>query len=293
MADADPPAPYVLGHSNRELERLTEQARLIEPFTRRFFLAAGIGSGMRVLDVGCGAGDVAFLAAELIGDAGEVVGVDRSGAALEVARERAAKLALQNISFVEGDPVGLSFDSPFDVAVGRYVLQFQSDPAAMLRGVAAHVRTGGLVAFQELDWEGVQSIPPVPTYDRCCRLCREAIGSSAELHMGRKLFSTFVEAGLAAPTLLLEALAGVEEPMWLKAYLAGSLAEKIDELGLASAAELDPEELFEQMLAEARGNTSFAIGNLQFAAWTRIGDGGSVSTPQAPTQIVAGVGRLA
>lgn len=198
------------------------------------------------------------------------------------ARER-GELSLQNVSFMEGDPSRITFDRPFDAAVGRYVLQFQSDPAAMLRRVAGHVRVGGLVAFHELDWEGVQSIPPVPTFDRCCRICREAIRSSAEIHMGRKLFSTFVEAGLGAPTLLLEAPAGVEEPMRLKAELAGSLAAKIEELGLASAAELDPEELFAQMLAEARATTSFAIGNLQFAAWARVGHSGSDSTPRSPS----------
>ena len=51
---------YVLGHSDREIERLKTQAQLIDPITRRFFEEAGISRGMRVLDVGSGAGDVAF-----------------------------------------------------------------------------------------------------------------------------------------------------------------------------------------------------------------------------------------
>jgi ubiquinone/menaquinone biosynthesis C-methylase UbiE len=69
-------APYVLGHSAQELQRLTLQARLLAPITRRLLLAAGVASGMRVLDVGSGMGDVAFLAAELVGPAGHVVGAD-------------------------------------------------------------------------------------------------------------------------------------------------------------------------------------------------------------------------
>ena len=56
---------YVLGHSESELVRLERQARIMEPITRRFFEAAGVGPGMRVLDCGSGAGDVAFLAADL------------------------------------------------------------------------------------------------------------------------------------------------------------------------------------------------------------------------------------
>ena len=45
---------------------------------------------MKILDVGCGAGDVALLAAELVGESGEVVGIDRSESAIRAARARAA-----------------------------------------------------------------------------------------------------------------------------------------------------------------------------------------------------------
>ena len=61
------PNEYALGHSDRELDRLSMQAQIFEPFTRQLFHEAGLGSGMHVLDVGCGSGDVAFLAAQLVG----------------------------------------------------------------------------------------------------------------------------------------------------------------------------------------------------------------------------------
>ena len=69
---------YLLGHSERELERLQTQARILEPVTRQPLIDAGLRPGMRVHDVGRGPGDVAFLAAELVGDDGQVVGTDRS-----------------------------------------------------------------------------------------------------------------------------------------------------------------------------------------------------------------------
>jgi len=56
---------YALGHSGREIGRLNEQARIFEPFTLRMLEQAGLSYGMRVLDVGSGAGDVAFLCAPL------------------------------------------------------------------------------------------------------------------------------------------------------------------------------------------------------------------------------------
>jgi ubiquinone/menaquinone biosynthesis C-methylase UbiE len=90
---------------------------------------------MRVPDVGTGAGDVAFLVAELVGVEGEVVGVDRS---IATARARADARSLGKVSFREGDPATMSFDQPFDAVVGRRFLQFQADPAAMLRALAGH-----------------------------------------------------------------------------------------------------------------------------------------------------------
>src|SRR5438067_5905285 len=150
--ETGPMQGYVLGHSDRELNRLAVQARLVDPITRGFFQAAGIITGMRVLDVGSGAGDVAFLAAELVGETGEVVGVDRSATAVALARQRAGALSLRNVSFREGDPTSMTFEKAFDAVIGRYVLMFQPDPTMMLRGVAAHVRPGGVVVFHEPDW---------------------------------------------------------------------------------------------------------------------------------------------
>jgi cyclopropane fatty-acyl-phospholipid synthase-like methyltransferase len=80
---------YAPGHSEHELDRLSHQAEAFEPFTRQLFQQAGITPGMRVLDVGCGSGDVAFLAAELVGLSGEVIGADLATAAVNRATARA------------------------------------------------------------------------------------------------------------------------------------------------------------------------------------------------------------
>jgi ubiquinone/menaquinone biosynthesis C-methylase UbiE len=71
-------ATYILGHSHAEIRRLMLQAAILRPFTERLLRNAEIGPGMRVLDLGCGAGDVSMLAAELVGASGSVVGIDRN-----------------------------------------------------------------------------------------------------------------------------------------------------------------------------------------------------------------------
>ncbi|HEY7341354.1 MAG TPA: methyltransferase domain-containing protein [Ktedonobacterales bacterium] len=72
---------YILGHSSHELGRLSAQARLYAPLVLAFFRAAGIEAGMRVLDLGCGGGDVSVLVARLVGPTGQVVGIDCPAAA--------------------------------------------------------------------------------------------------------------------------------------------------------------------------------------------------------------------
>lgn len=275
MTDRGDELPYALGHSAEELERLAAQARVTDPITRGFFQDAGISPGMRVLDVGCGAGDTTFLVAGLVGADGEVVGVDRVPAALAAARARADAMSLENVSFIEGDPVQMVFERPFDALSGRYVLQFQSDPAAMLRKLTDHVRKGGPIVFQELDWEGARSSPPSPTYDRACSWFVETLRLlRTETRMGAKLHSTFVAAGLPAPTIRLAAVVGVgqnsKDVVGLLVGVTGTMAAEMEQLGVATAAEIGLETLSKRIIAEAIANDSLLIGYSQIGAWSRV-----------------------
>ncbi len=264
---------YILGHAAQEIERLGTQARLIDPTTRQFLRDAGIVPGMRVLDVGCGAGAIAFLAADLVGEAGEVIGVDRAPAALVAARAQAAARALHNISFREGDPTAMAFEQPFDAIVGRYVLMFVRDPPAMLGRLAGHLRAGGVMAFHELDWEGARSFPPAPTYDQCCRWIVETYRlHGTEARMGIKLYTAFVAAGLPAPSMRLEAIVGggvhCAEFLHRVADLVGTLLPEMERLGVATAAEVCVETLADRISKEARA--SVIVGYSEIGAWSRV-----------------------
>lgn len=266
---------YILGHSERELERLSSQARHFEPFTRRVFQAAGLAPGMRVLDVGSGAGDVAFLAAELVGDSGNVIGADRVPAAIATARARAAGKGLRNVTFREGDPIGMTFDRPFDAVVGRLVLMHSADPAAMLRKLAGHLRPCGLLAFLEPAWSFARSLPPAPLYDRCCRWIVGALRSAgAEPDMGLKLHAAFVAAGLSAPSM--QVCPGIGGPaasldgLRRIADIANATQSGIIGSGLATAAEIDGETLADRLGKEAAALDSVIVQPGMVGAWTRV-----------------------
>jgi ubiquinone/menaquinone biosynthesis C-methylase UbiE len=103
---------YALGHSAAEIQRLKNQGAMLRPITERLLRNAGIDSGMRVLDLGCGAGDVSMLAAELVGPEGSIVGIDRSQEVLNVAKERARDAGLRQISFVQASIEAYSAREP-------------------------------------------------------------------------------------------------------------------------------------------------------------------------------------
>src|SRR5689334_15110837 len=80
MAMSDPALPdYVLGRTPEEYARLEFQARIVRPYTERYFRAAGLAPGMRVLELGSGVGEVAVIAAEIVGPSGHVHGIDVDG----------------------------------------------------------------------------------------------------------------------------------------------------------------------------------------------------------------------
>ena len=97
----DTPANSAKGNSYAILPTKEEEARLQRqgafwgPRTRQLFEAAGIGPGMTVLDLGSGVGDVALLAAELVGPIGCVVGVDINDRFVDIARARAKQPGTQ------------------------------------------------------------------------------------------------------------------------------------------------------------------------------------------------------
>jgi SAM-dependent methyltransferase len=249
-------AIYALGHSEEERRRLTEQDVFLGGLTRRLFSEAGIGPGMRVLDVGCGVGDVSMLAASLVGPEGEVLGVDTDPLALANATERVRALGSTNVAFVEGDIRALDFDRPFDAAVGRFVLMYLADPVAALRRVADHVRPGGVVAFQEYHFaDGSLSHPRAALWERTGELLLETFRrAGTEMGMGLKLYGAFAAAGLPTPEIRVERPAGGGPEYPGYGYVAGvlrSLLPMAEKLGVvASVEEVDIETLHERLRDE-------------------------------------------
>jgi ubiquinone/menaquinone biosynthesis C-methylase UbiE len=264
---------YVLGYSAHEQQRLLKQAALLRSWTERFFRAGGLAPGMRVLDLGCGMGDVSLLAADIVGPSGKVLGVDRDPQALARARERADQQG--RASYVQFDQIHLeelTAAEPFDAAVGRYVLLYQADPAATLRHVASLVRPGGRLIFHELDFgQVVPTWPEAPLWMRTYTIMSEAFRRGGNPpDFGRRLTRTFLDAGLPWPTVQAEIPVGGEPGSHVFGWVADtvrSLLPRIEQFGLATAEDLQIETLAARMEEEATALGAQLIGPTQFGAW--------------------------
>ena len=276
MSESKSDARYTMGRSKEEEDRLIQQSHLYDAVTRRLLREAGLGSGMKVLDIGSGTGEVATTAADLVGPEGSVTGVDVNPQILETARSRAREAGFANVEFIAGDARTLDLGDGFDALTGRLVLMYMADPAEALKQLAARVRPGGIVAFQEVDFTPYRQMqrPDTPVANK---LIDWALGvferSGAHVGMGFELYRTFVDAGLPEPFMHFESPVGGPESWAGYSYIANgfrSLQPLIVEFGLATAEEIDVDTLAERVRQEVVASKRPLLLPPHVTAWAQL-----------------------
>lgn len=234
-------ATYTLGRTSHETTRLIEQSRIYGESTQRFCKRAGITQGMRVLEIGSGAGDVALTLAERVGPTGQVIGVDVNATILDTARQRAADAGIRNVEFIAGDARTLEFPDKFDAIVGRFVLMYMADPRTAFAKLMTHVKPGGIAAFQEPEYTLYPAFihPDTPLINQLIAWILDVFAhSGAHLDMGIGLYRAFVDAGLPPPAMHLESPIGAAGTWAGYRYMATifqSLLPLLEKYGLATA----------------------------------------------------------
>jgi ubiquinone/menaquinone biosynthesis C-methylase UbiE len=268
MDDTD----YALGRTQAEYQRLIEQADILRPITERMLLAAGVKPGARVLDVGCGVGDVSFLVASLVGPGGSVVGVDLDAEALKFADERRAAEGIANVEFRQSDARSADSGRLFDAAVGRLVLLYMNDPTEALRQIAERVRPGGIVAFQEpVGRSRVGTATRQPAFAQLQDFLWETFErSGARPDLGEELYWRMLDAGLEPdPKPFAEIPLGRADVAYYRwSVFAQNVLPKIVKYGVA--AEKDILDLLERLHREmipSRG--LFPLNSLMVCQWAR------------------------
>lgn len=280
MSNRKEASTYTMGRTQAETERLIRQSQLYSGLTRRMLTEAGLTNGMKVLDIGSGAGDVAMAAADLVGSEGRVVGVDVNAEILETARARVAQAGHDNVEFVAGDARTLDLGSDFDALIGRFVLMYLPDPTEALRNLATRVRPGGIVAFHEIGFNP-NRLPhaiDTPLAHQLVDWTTEVFKrSGAHADLAYRLYGTFVDAGLTEPRLEYTALGG-GEPGWAGyQYIADSVQSVLpllEHFGIATAEEADLATIPERLRADVAATESPIVLPMTVMAWTRRPEAG-------------------
>jgi SAM-dependent methyltransferase len=246
----------------------------LAPGTRAILQLAGVGPGMHVLDLGAGAGDVAFELADIVGPSGSVVGIDQSTEALARAERRRQVRGSTNCSFVEGDILSVELDRTFDAVVGRLVLLYAPDPAEIIRRHAARIRPGGVVVAMEFDMGVAGSIPPVRGVEQTASWIREAFRRAGlDPCLGARLGPLLAAAGLGSATVLGQQTYLQCDDRTGAQMLAGvvrTLLPTIIATSVATAEVVDIDTLEERVAAELSEHEAILRPPTLVGAWTTV-----------------------
>jgi SAM-dependent methyltransferase len=245
-----------MGHTDRERQRLSLQASLINPFTDGLLIKAGITSGMRILDLGCGVGEVSLLAARLVAPHGSVHGIDIDQAALEQARSMLQSAGYNCATFELTDVNEHQPGQPYDAVIGRHILIHIADVPGVLRKAVSLVKPGGVLAFQEWDLSYYpRGYPEMPLAfsvgDMICEFFRRAMPRA---DIGTQLAHLMQDAGLTMPECRFDSIAAcgpnADVCAWMVECLQ-SVLPRMNVVGLSIAPLGDIQTLKSRMLQEA------------------------------------------
>lgn len=156
----------------------------------------GLEPGERLLDVGCGTGDVAVDLATDVSPGGRVLGVDASDAMLDAARRRAGAAGV-DVGFRQGDALSLGEpDASFDACRAERALQWVDDVEGAVAELVRVLRPGGRLSLIDTDWRTlVLDLPDVEATSAMLQALVALRGPS--MAVGGRLLNLCREAGLA------------------------------------------------------------------------------------------------
>ena len=180
-----------------ELGRLSLQADVAWAMERAQLLSVGLKPTDRVLDVGCGPGHLSCRIAELVPE-GSVIGVDTDPDLLASARQSAARMGLDRVSFARSWADGMPLETASaDFAYARFLLQHVSQPVDVIREMGRVIRPGGTVMVVDTDDGGILVHPEPAGLNTLLEASQAGqAAQGGDRLIGRKLARHMTEAGL-------------------------------------------------------------------------------------------------
>lgn len=232
---------YIIRGGIAGRERLRILARVMQPTSLALLRRAGLCTGMQVLEVGCGGGDLAFDIARIVAPGGgRVLATDIDQTKLDLAAREAAEQNLTNVEFRLANIAESAPDGIFDLVHARFVLTHLTDPAQALRHIRAALRPGGMVVIEDIDFSGYFCYPDSAALWRYVQLYTEATKRrGVDANIGPRLPSLLAEAGFENIQVDIVQSSGFEgEAKLITPLTMENIADAVIAEGLATAEEI-------------------------------------------------------
>lgn len=255
------------GHDGRA--RLRVLARVMAASTEALLDRVEPLAGRTVVDAGCGGGDVSFELARRVGPQGRVVGLDMDEQKLAMARDEAAAQGLGNVEFIQAGVLDPWPVEKSDLVHARFLLTHVPGSEAVLARARAALADGGMIAVQDIDYDGQFCDPPCEAFDRAGELYVEAAKrAGGDPFIGRRLARLLEGAGFTGVESALVQPFGsggdvAEVPCLTFEAIAGAVART----GLADKGEI-AKVAHELRAFAARPDSTLSLPRI-FQAWGR------------------------
>ncbi len=232
---------YIIEGGAAGKKRLHVLAEVLQRYTEALLLSEGSIEGKKLLDAGTGGGNVAVMAARLVGAQGQVTAVDFDEEIIALARQDAEQMKLNNITYRKLNAYDLDYTGEFDIAYSRFLLSHLQEPSRVLERLWTGLRPGGRLLVEDIDFSGHFCYPACAAFDRYLDYFVRAAGHNGHnANIGLSLFDLFEKAGLRDIRFdVVQPYFNKGDGKWMAYYTMDRIKATVLKQGLATEKDID------------------------------------------------------
>ncbi len=199
-----PNKEYILGSSEREIERLAYQNEVWSDATTDLWKSAGISYGKKVVDLGCGPGFCTFPLSRLVGSEGQIFAIDSSDKFANLLQEKIRTNTANNISFHQNDASKLDLENDSaDFVFARWLFCFLENPSKTIAEVKRILKPNGkLIILDYFNYLAVNVFPRNDAISEIFKAYQKTVTThKGNYNIGEELPSLIIENGLEIESL--------------------------------------------------------------------------------------------
>ena len=228
---------YVIGVGKDDEERLSLLNELFGKTSKDLLLKAGLTQGMRVLEVGCGTGNMTRWIAKQVGDNGHVTAVDISPEQIHIAKDNCSQS--HNITFIESSLFDLNVSNKFDLIYSRFLVMHLQNPFEGLQYLTQLLKPNGILVSEEATNSVTACYPESPVFRKYRELVMALFTKkNIDFDIGEKLYAYFQQ--LKSQDIYVNFVQPIYKPHQKKmmAILINELKNRYIEFGIATETDI-------------------------------------------------------